>query len=415
MLPPVLEIHVLWHPSDVQGRDICEEFIQHFHGTVFSGLIGGAIEVYARSAGWRSVDDAPRPVPFAADELPPNVQQAQFVAIVPLLGNEMANAVQSPSGPWHSYVHGLQAAQIASPQQIGILPYLLDNGAINGTVLGKVFSGYQHIAANPVREWDNEKSMRCRDLAQGIAQLLSPTGSERLTAFISHTKRNSPGEEENVEALIATVREVIGNTRLQEFFDASDLQPGQDWDAELRRKAATSALLALRTDLYPSREWCQREILIAKREGMPIIIMDALGKAEERGSFLMDHVPRVAARIADGRWRETDILLGLNLLVDECLKRVLWRRQEELARQELALNIAWWAPHAPEPITMIKWLEDERRADRLLPEGDDVLVLHPDPPLGADEKAVLQQMLSFGGVNRILDVMTPRLLAARGG
>jgi len=41
--------------------------------------------------------------------------------------------------------------------------------------------------------------------------------------------------------------------------------------------------------------------------------------------------------------------------------------------------------------------------------------LHPDPPLGFDEKAVLEQMLSFGGLEGKLDVMTPRQLAGRGG
>lgn len=416
MLPPVLEIHVVWHPGDARGLNICEEFVGHFHGTVFSGLIGGAIEVYARSTGWRAVDDAPRPIPFAADESSPRGRPAQFIAIVPILGNEMANAVQENAGPWQAYVRALTAAQAAEPGRIGVFPYRLDNGATNGTVLGDVFTQhYQCIAANPVRDGDTEKSMRCRDLTQGIAQLLSQTANERLTVFISHTKRNSPGEAENVEALIAAVREVIGNTRLREFFDANDLQPGQDWDAELRNKAATSALLALRTDLYPSRPWCQREVLIAKREGMPVIIMDALGDAEERGSFLMDHVPRVPARMENGRWRKVDIHRALNLLVDECLKRALWRHQAELARNELSFNIAWWAPHAPEPITLTKWLEDERRAGRLPSNGESLIILHPDPPLGADEKTVLQELLSLAGIKGSLDVMTPRLLAARGG
>ncbi|HLQ25325.1 MAG TPA: hypothetical protein VK138_05525, partial [Acidiferrobacterales bacterium] len=163
------------------------------------------------------------------------------------------------------------------------------------------------------------------------------------------------------------------------------------------------------------REWCQREMLIAKREGVPLIIMDALGEGEERGSFLMDHVPRVPARIINQQWRKTDIYRGLNLLVDECLKRALWRRQEELARAELGLNIAWWAPHAPEPITLAKWLADEKRGGKLTPDGKDLLVLHPDPPLGTEEKSILQEMMSLGGINRKLDVMTPRLLAARGG
>jgi len=416
MLPPVLEIYVVWHPGDVDGKGICEELVAHFHGTVFSGLIGGAIEVYARSTGWGGPDDAPRPIPFTTDGSPAEGRAAQFVAVVPILGNEMANAVQRDGGPWQSYVRTLAAAQAAEPRRIGLFPYRLDNGATNGTVLGEVFTQhYQCIAANPAREGDSSKSLRCRDLTQAIAQLLSQPANERLTVFISHTKRNSPGEAENVEALIATVRQIIGETRLGDFFDANDLQPGQDWDAELRNKAKTSALLALRTDLYPSREWCQREVLIAKRAGMPVIIMDALGDAEERGSFLMDHVPRVPARMENGRWRKTDVYRALNLLVDECLKRVLWRHQAELAQGELSFNVAWWAPHAPEPITLTKWLEEERAAGRITPKSENLIVLHPDPPLGPEEKAVLQELLSLAGVHGGLDVMTPRLLAARGG
>lgn len=414
-MPPVLEIYVIWHPGDIDGLGIAQEFVDHFHGTVFSGLIGGGIEVYARSAGWQSADDAPRPVPVREDSSPYGVQQAQFLALVPVLGNRLSAAVQT-AGPWQSYIRELAAAQAADSQRVGLFPYLLDGGAIDGTVLGQVFGKYHRIAANAVGDGDTVQALRCRDLSQGMAQLLARTAGERLTAFISHTKRSPSGEEENVESLISTVRDLIRSTHLREFFDASDLQPGQDWELELRDKAATSALLAIRTDLYPSREWCQREMMIAKREGMPVIIIDALGEAEERGSFLMDHVPRVPARLDErGRWRKTDVYRALNLLVDECLKRALWRRQEELARRESLLPIAWWAPHAPEPITLAKWLDDERQQGRLGLDGEYLIILHPDPPLGAEEKAVLQEMLSFGGVQRRLDVMTPRLLAARAG
>lgn len=416
MLPPVLEIYVVWHPGDVRGQAICEELVRHFHGTVFSGLIGGAIEVYARSAGWRAQDDAPRPIPFTADGSAATGRPAQFVAVVPILGNEMANAVQQKGNEWQSYVRSLAAAQVAEPGSIGLFPYRLDNGATNGTILGEIFTQhYQCIAANTVREGDSDESMRCRDLTQAIAQLLSQSPNERLTVFISHTKRNSPGEAENVETLIATVRQIISETRLGDFFDANDLQPGRDWDAELRKKAQTSALLALRTDLYPSREWCQREVLIAKRAGMPVIIMDALGDAEERGSFLMDHVPRVPARMENGDWRKTDVYRALNLLADECLKRTLWQHQAELARGELSFDVAWWAPHAPEPITLAKWLVEARSAGKINPKSESLIVLHPDPPLGPEEKAVLQELLSLAGVQGGLDVMTPRLLAARGG
>ena len=46
MLPPVLEIYVVWHPDDESGQDIADEIIQHFRGSAFTGLIGGAVEVF---------------------------------------------------------------------------------------------------------------------------------------------------------------------------------------------------------------------------------------------------------------------------------------------------------------------------------------------------------------------------------
>ncbi len=55
MLPPVLEIYAVWHPDDGPegGREIAREFVNHFHGTLFSGLIGGAVEIYVRSEVWK--------------------------------------------------------------------------------------------------------------------------------------------------------------------------------------------------------------------------------------------------------------------------------------------------------------------------------------------------------------------------
>jgi hypothetical protein len=221
------------------------------------------------------------------------------------------------------------------------------------------------------------------------------------------------GEEDDVNQLIERVRRIIGQTRLADFFDANTLQPGQDWDRELREGAANAALLALRTDLYASREWCQREILIAKRSGMPVVVLNALKRCDQRGSFLMDHVPQVPVRRDNDGWCDADIRLGLNLLVDESLKRVLWRHQARLATVRPELNIAWWAAHAPEPVTLVDWLS-AARTGAAAPGAPAPRVLHPDPPLGTDERLVLDEIARLSGLPTI-DVMTPRLLAARGG
>ena len=69
MLPPVLDVYVIYHPLDTRGTDITAALVQHFHGTAFSGLLGGGIEVYVRTSGWRSQADAPRPIPAVAQEI----------------------------------------------------------------------------------------------------------------------------------------------------------------------------------------------------------------------------------------------------------------------------------------------------------------------------------------------------------
>lgn len=416
MLPPVLELYVIWHPGDVAGLTIAQEFVEHFHGTPFTGLIGGAVEVFIRSEGWHSPDDAPRPIPTTQNPLPNKLDQAKFTAIATLIGTEMAAAVESSPSPWRDYIEEITSRQHETPDRIGVFPYVMDQGATNNTVLGKLLNPYQRIAASAAdAEGETHMTLRCRDLAQGITQWISSPDNRRLTVFISHTKRASPGDEEDTTALVALVRTVIMGTRLRSFFDANDLQPGIDWDQELRAKASTSALLGIRTDLYPSREWCQREILIAKRHGMPVIIMDAPGKGEERGSFLMDHVPRVPIRMEHGHWSKKDVYQALNLLVDECLKRTLWMHQKELSQGRPELHISWWAHHAPEPLTLVHWFENAKREGTLPHEGSDVRVLHPDPPLGPDERLVLEEVLSLARPGAKLDIMTPRLLAARGG
>jgi len=414
MLPPVIEIYVVWHPDDADGRGVADKFVDHFHGALFSGLIGGAIEVYVRSVGWRSPNDAPRPMPLP-DLPPPNgVAQAELTVIVPVLGPAMADAVQSGEGPWYEYVANIAAARQAHARRVAVLPLSIDPAAIDGTVLAGLIGRWQLIAAPGAAQQDEPASeLRCRDLAQAIAQF-AETRDGRLKVFISHTKRALRGDEPDVFGLIDQVRAIIANTRLAEFFDAHDLEPGQDWDAALRRNAGSSALFVLRTDLYSSREWCQREVLIAKQMGMPVVVLDALSHGEERGSFLMDHVPRVRAHEDASGWREEDIRRGLNLLVDECLKRVLWRRQRALAVGYPCLNVAWWAPHAPEPTTFAGWFHKEGRLAMQVAGPGPLLILHPDPPLGADEKQVLQLMAEMAGIDRELDILTPRGLAARG-
>ncbi|WP_431918795.1 hypothetical protein [Micromonospora wenchangensis] len=415
MLPPVLEIYVVWHPGDRAGAAVADEVVRHFHGSLFTGLLDGAVEVYVRSAGWCGPDDAPRPIPMPHAPPANGLEQAQLTVVVPVLGYELAAAVESGQGAWHRYVTQIGTGQRLSPDRVAVFPLVLQRGAVEGTELGRLLNRFHGLDRGPRDVGETVAERRCRDLAQGIAQFAGGAPTGRLTVFISHTQQPGNQEQAAVRELIARVRSIIGHTRLNDFFSTNDLQVGTDWGDALRANAAASALLALRTDRYASRAWCQWEVLLAKRAGMPVVILDALHQGEERGSFLLGNAPCVPVRHRAGGWVEADIRRGVNLLVDECLKRTLWGRQRELAGRLPGLDVTWWAPHAPEPVTLAAWLAERHPAGAAVRGGGRIRILHPDPPLGPAERQVLDQVAQVGGLDTPLDILTPRTLAARGG
>ncbi len=417
MLPPILEIYVLWHPKDAEAEQLAKTIAEHFHGNSYSGLLDGAVEVYIRSAGWLSADGPPRPIslPNTTTE---RVAPAKFVAIVPCIGVNMAKSVQ-PEGAWRDYLQTLIEAHHNPSSGVRIFPQRINNfNSANGWLSQHIDSIQGLAAANQNAEHKEiPTSMMCRDLAQGLAQWLG--AQPRLKVFISHTKRSGIAEEKLGE-LIEQTRTLISNTRLATFFDAQDLQPSNGWSKDLIENAQTCALLAIRSDLYATRVWCQREMLTAKRYDMPVVILNVLQRREERGSFLMDHVARISIRqnlqTETEVWRNEDILSALNLLVDVCLQRVLWHKQAQYANEYLAkikFTVDWWAAHAPEPATLSHWLtaKVQEQPDRW---QDGLTILHPDPPLGQDEIHVLEQIARLAGVKGVLELTTPRMLAARG-
>ena len=428
MLSPVLEVYVVWHPADRAGAAVAEGLAAHFHGGAYASLLAGSMEVYLRSAGWLSDADAARPVQWPGMQaVAGGLAPSEFVAIVPVIGPALNRAVNRAGDPWQAWFDEVARAQAADPGHVRLLPKRQD--VMPGGRLAEIIGSNQYIAEPDAHAelHEPDAELACRDLVQALAQWISPVQDEQLRVFISHTKRQGTPDEP-VAGLVAAVRAVFASGRIANFYDAHDLQPGADWNGALRGGAATSALLALRTDLYASREWCQREMLTAKVNGMPVVVLDALSSGETRGSFLMDHAPRIPVRRdAQGVWGADAIRRAVNLLADAWLQRVLWLRLQAQATARNGLGRYWWAPQAPEPSTLARWLTPPLRENKApavptnpgeprMPAqapGSELRILHPDPPLAADELSVLQHLVALAGYGQ-LDLTTPHLLASRG-
>lgn len=395
-IPPILDLYIVWHPGDSAGEEVFSRLHRHFHSETYSGLAGGAVEVYGRSAAWELTGSAPRPMSLPGT--PGVVRPAQFAAIIPVLGPALRGAVEDDP-TWSDYVKACAAA--VGPAVV-LLPVLVPGGVnLTGSVLGAALSSTMWIQS----EAASFGGLLERSVAQAIAQLATGTAN-RTKVFVSHTKHNSAGEDKFEPAVFEQVRSAIARSKLAEFFDAHDLQPGRDWAADLDQEAGSSALLMVRTDRYASREWTQREVLQAKRHDVPIVGLIALVEGEARGSFLMDHLPTTPL-VRDNT--EASIDKALDMLVDEVLKRALWEAQSSYIREQ---GFDWLPVHAPEPATTVAWLARHKAAE---PHDEHLLIIHPDPPLGAEERAVVDEMCAVAGFDGRVDVLTPRTFAVRGG
>src|SRR5207253_5934109 len=102
---------------------------------------------------------------------------------------------------------------------------------------------------------------------------------------------------------------------------------GLRFNKVILQKVKVSAVIAIHTDSYSSREWCRREIIEAKRWSVPMVIADSINDVDERGFPYLGNVPVVRMEPT-----ATDrIEYVVSRLLDEVLKDFLWRCRVQLA------------------------------------------------------------------------------------
>lgn len=400
-IPPILDVFVVWHPGDVIGAAGFEGLHQHFHSPAFSGLAGGAVEVYARSDAWED-GGAPRPLGIVTP-LGSVLPAAQFNAIVPIVDTNLLRAAADTTSSWNAYLR--EIAGLNARPGVGVYPIVAGGLRWAGSVVNQILGAFQTLPVGV----NYSSGLLGRELAQAVTQQIQREAnhSGRVTVFVSHTKHQSLEEaSRSGPAMFERVRSQIQQSHLSAFFDAQDIQPGSDWEETLEDAASNCALLMVRTDVYAAREWTQREVSAAKRSGMPVVCMYALTAGEERGSFLMDHVPSVACNLAAP---DPGVELALNRLVDETLKNTLWQAQTSYLSED---GFDWLPAQSPEPTTLAPWLVSHQAVQ---PDDKHLWVIHPDPPLGPAEREVLLQLCGVAGYDVDVDILTPRTFAARGG
>jgi hypothetical protein len=135
--------------------------------------------------------------------------------------------------------------------------------------------------------------------------------------------------------------------------------------------------------MYSTRQWCRREILLAKEHNRPIVILNCFEKGETRSFPYMGNVLTVHYGNINSQGCSDDLVW--EQLMTAVLKETLRLKYAEiwisyvLARQNIINDAGTVSAYPPELIT-------------LLSKKNSLRFLYPDPPLGNEELDILRAL-----------------------
>ena len=362
--PPPFLIYVMWHPDCHRASQVAERIRGHFGTHRFRNVVGGAgIDVAFQGALGSSA-----PIP-----LPVNWQAGCPIAVVAMIDGSFAEDAE-----WVAHLRDL--ARRAAPHGLGarLLPVAMEASVLDDLELDEQALRWD--------EWDSTNEAReqrlIRELAYEFARmarhhldvLLRPSGDQpglgrylqKIQTFLSHTKRDGDGKE-IAEAIRCWLHQ---SSALSSFLDVYDIPGGLPFSDVIDHHIGESVFLAIHTDHYSSREWCRREVMEAKRRGVPMIVVDCLHTGDERAFPYLGNVPVVRMDpVAKDRLPEI-----AGRLLDEVLLDFLWRCRVEALPERPTGTVFMARPPELVSLATLATKQEMRGA-----------VVYPDPPLGKEE------------------------------
>ncbi len=365
---PFIVMYIVWHPDFALGREVAKALFGHFRRDSYENITGGTgISVVYRFATANDTNE-PLPIDFSA---------AETSAVVLLADKSFCD-----DPVWVSFL----AKIIDQTEKEGLgkrlFPVAMEDGVISALKLSEQALRWS--------DWKGTVSERtdtlighltyqyCRMLRHYLEHLKRPGETrealraylKKVDIFLSHSKHDAGGAGERVVKAIR--KKLASRDGLNSFFDVYDIPPGLKFQDVLLSQIEVSAVVAIHTDTFSSREWCRREIIEAKRHNRPLVIANCITDKDERGFPYLGNVPII--RLDDRKTQRIDVVI--RALLDEILKDFLWKCRVELMRSDTTRDVTF-LPRPPELISLAALVPATR--------GKNAIIVYPDPPLGAEE------------------------------
>ncbi len=138
----------------------------------------------------------------------------------------------------------------------------------------------------------SQEEIRLQVLHAIACNLREVRQTRRPRLFLSHAKRDGLQAAEGVR------RYLDATPTAGPLFDAVHLAPSGHLLEEPTANLKDSAVIVFLTDEYANRPWCRREVLIAKQNHLPLLVVDLLQQEERSSALYFGDCPRM--RLSDG-------------------------------------------------------------------------------------------------------------------
>jgi len=377
-------IYVVWHPENKAGKIYAEAMYNAFCRNLSSPLMRAlGIPVFFRFA----------PLPDTGVPLPLDVGESEYNAIVVLVEEQMTG----DKIRWKPYIRELYQQSGGKsrlyPVAMDSFAMAFDPGQLNVSqfinLIGEeeMEAGIQELRSRLLHDF-----ARLLYGIESVNEVDDLNTSPPVTLFISHAKVDG-------ERLAIDFRDYINtHSKLKTFFDANDIRDASDFAKAIRTNVKNSAVVVFLSDQYTTREWCLIEVIVAKRNKSPLVVVNNLQKGERRSFPYLGNVPTM-------RYREGCFSEIVDLALYQALNNLYFQLKlnKEIELYQLSKKYRTYAiQNAPELFT---YIDIKRITDELTAANDlkPVLVIYPDPPLGAEELKVLND------IDPHIDFITPSL------
>jgi len=361
-----LSVFIVWHPDYLEGQQIADFLYSILCRDFSKPLIRSmGIPVYFRST---KAANTSQPIDIHFNE-------SEYTAVIALVDDKFIL-----DSEFRKYIDRISDECDKTTDKCSVYPIAISKNA------HKISAKYSLKNFIPVIESENLNAQikspvlheLCRllmNMKKATDEIESASTPPPVKLFISHSKH----DESKNDAI--DFRDFINSkTQLKTFFDTNDIAYGSNFGEEIKKAAHESALVVFQSDSYAEREWCRIEVLEAKKEGCPIVIVNAVQNKEQRAFPYLGNYPSI-------RFKDKNFLQ----IIDLTLEQVLFNRYTikfiDSLTDQYGIKANRILSTSPELFNFI-----QLKKDGLHNKEEFGLVVYPDPPLGSEEMEILNQL-----------------------